>query len=53
MEKTLCVNCDNYWGDFKCSAFETRIPNKILTGTNDHSKPLKKQKNKIVFEPIK
>ena len=52
MEKTLCLNCNNYYAGFKCSAFPARIPNEILTGKDNHSKPLKDQKNKIVFEKI-
>jgi len=52
MEIILCQNCKNYFGDLKCQAFSDRIPNEILLGENDHSKPLPDQKNDIVFEPI-
>lgn len=52
MTKDLCNNCKHYFGDLKCSAFPERIPDRILTGGNDHSKPLKEQDNDIVFEPI-
>lgn len=33
-----------------CTAFPKEIPDKIFLGDNDHSKPLKGQGNKIVFE---
>lgn len=46
-----CPNCANYLGDLKCFAFIDRIPQEILEGTNDHTKPLPGQKNDIVFEP--
>lgn len=36
----------------KCPAFKGDIPDEILNGDNDHSKPLPGQGNKIVFEPI-
>jgi hypothetical protein len=34
-----------------CSAFLNGIPNEIAYGHNNHSKPFKGQKNKVVFEP--
>ena len=37
----------------KCLAFPKGIPAEIFTGKNNHSKPLPKQDNGIVFEPIK
>jgi hypothetical protein len=36
-----------------CKAFPKGIPKKIIFGKSDHSKPLKDQKNKIVFEKLK
>lgn len=51
MQKDLCNNCKNYFGDLKCLAFPDGIPKKILTGKNDHSEPLKSQDIPIVFEP--
>lgn len=33
-----------------CKAFSDRIPNEIAYGKNKHLKPLKNQKNKIVYE---
>jgi len=51
--KTLCFDCENYLGSGMCDAFPKGIPYEITSGTNDHAKPLKDQKNKIVFEPIK
>jgi len=44
-----CKHSDPYSAG--CKAFEN-IPEEILSGKNDHKKPLKDQKNKIVFEPI-
>lgn len=52
MEINLCQNCKNYIGDLKCKAFINGIPQEILEGKNDHSKPLKGQGNDIVFEKI-
>ena len=53
MQIDLCGKCKNYLYDLKCIAFPEGIPEEILTGKNDHSKPLPKQDNEIVFEPIK
>ena len=51
--KIICEKC-NHFTPLKggCKAFND-IPNEILSGENDHSKPLKDQKNEIVFEPKK
>ena len=53
MENMRCVSCKNYFGDLTCQAFPKEIPEEILTGDNDHSKPLPKQDNDIVFEEMK
>ena len=45
----ICAKCKNYLKDRKCKAFEI-IPNEIISGKKDHSKPLKNQKNDITFE---
>lgn len=54
--KIACNSCEHFnFEDFKtasCTAFKN-IPNEILRGKNMHTKPLKEQKNNIVFEPIK
>jgi hypothetical protein len=50
----ICFKCKNFnqiAGG--CKAFPDDIPNEILSGENDHSKPLPEQKNNIIFEPIK
>jgi len=60
MEKILCSKCKNYISNLKCFAFPNGIPNSIATGkingirliNNDHSKPLKNQKNDITFEEL-
>lgn len=50
-----CFKCKHtimdaeWWPE--CTAFPKGIPNIILSGKNDHSKPLPDQKNDIVFEP--
>ena len=52
MQKNLCNRCKNYIGNLKCFAFPGGIPNEIVIGKNDHSKPLKDQNNNIVFEKL-
>ena len=50
----VCARCKNFSRSsvgFKCKAFPKGIPEEILIGENDHAKPLKKQKNDIVFDP--
>jgi hypothetical protein len=52
----VCLECINLIKTNKklsCKAFKDLIPFEIIKGENDHSKPLKGQKNNIVFEPIK
>ena len=50
----VCFKCKNF-RRFRggCLAFPAGIPDQITSGQNEHSKPLKGQRNKIVFEPIK
>lgn len=51
--RPICIDCKNYNLDKgNCKAFE-EIPDEIYLGDNKHTKPLKGQKNNIVFEPIK
>jgi len=54
--KSPCLNCKHFNKDetngIICKAFEKGIPNEILLGKNDHSKPLDFQENEIVFEEI-
>lgn len=47
----ICLHCKNYKQERKCLAFN-RIPMEIISGKNDHAKPLPKQKNDIVFEQV-
>ena len=47
-----CPFCKHYQNDLKCDAFPEKIPTEILTGEISHEKPLKNQKNKIVFQPV-
>jgi hypothetical protein len=51
----ICINCKHLLeqgDDIKCKAFPNGIPELIATGESDHSKPLKGQKNNIVFEKL-
>lgn len=52
-KKIICFNCKHY-RDFEigCDAFPDGIPDEIVAGFNNHSKPLPFQQNDIVFEPI-
>ena len=47
----ICFKCKHFkrFG-VGCDAFPDGIPDEITTGTNNHSKPLPKQDNDIVFE---
>tara|TARA_R110000787_G_scaffold149285_1_gene263205 strand:- start:86 stop:274 length:189 start_codon:yes stop_codon:yes gene_type:complete len=47
----ICNKCIHQLKDLSCMAFD-KIPNEILLGENDHSKPLPEQDNNIVFEEI-
>ena len=46
-----CWKCKNYKKDGECLAFDV-IPDEILAGFNKHLKPLKDQKNDIIFKQI-
>ena len=48
----ICNTCKNHINGLKCKAFD-EIPDSILFGDNDHSKPLSGQKNNIIFEEKK
>lgn len=52
-KKLVCFKCKHF-KMFKggCDAFPNGIPSEITSGKNQHSKPLKGQKNKIVFEQM-
>ena len=54
--KIACNYCKHFDFEnmkaFSCDAFDN-IPDEILSGDNQHSKPLPGQGNNIVFEPIK
>ena len=48
-----CSNCKHFFESEKCPAFPNgNIPDEIIFGDNDHSKPLPDQGNDIIFEPI-
>lgn len=49
----ICFKCKNFdINKNTCKAFKKEIPEEILFGDNDHSKPLPEQENDLVFEPI-
>ncbi len=52
--ESICFKCKYFDIETSmCPAFEDGIiPQEILAGANDHTKPLPEQKNDIVFEPI-
>jgi len=52
MQCKRCNNCIYYRGELKCEAFPEGIPDEILLCENNHSKPLKNQKNDITFEEL-
>ena len=37
--KNICVICQHYKGNDKCSPYPDGIPKKILLGIHDHRKP--------------
>ena len=45
----ICNTCKWKGEDLMCEAFD-KIPDEILFGENDHSKPLPEQKNKITYQ---
>jgi hypothetical protein len=49
----VCFKCKHFRRfkeDGGCEAFPNGIPDEITSGKNKHNKPLKWQKNNIVFE---
>jgi hypothetical protein len=54
-QNPICLECLYFSrGEFgfKCKAFESGIPEIILTGEIEHNKPLPEQKNDFVFKDI-
>lgn len=57
MNEIICAKCKHFIKSEKrfnkCKAFPKipGIPWEIISGENDHKKPLPNQKNNIVFEP--
>ena len=49
--KLICFNCKHFRRFIGgCDAFPDGIPDEIISGENNHSKPLEFQTNNIVFE---
>jgi len=47
----VCFSCKHFnLETSKCPAFKDDIPDEILSGENNHKKPLEDQENTIVFE---
>jgi len=51
MQNNRCSECIFYLAGLKCKAFPDGIIQEILTGKDNHLKPIR-QGNDIVFEPI-
>ena len=49
----ICNYCKYYNQDGTCQAFPERIPDEILEGKNNHSRPLPEQQNTIIFVDIR
>lgn len=50
----VCFNCEHFTDEAPgCKAFPDGIPEEITSGKNKHRKPLKGQKNDIVFKRAK
>lgn len=47
----ICNNCTHHIKGIKCKAFAI-IPDEIIFGKNDHSKPLADQGNELVYQQI-
>lgn len=50
-ETTQCPTCKHYSGQLKCLAFPKGIPQRILTGKHDHTRPYDGDKG-IRYEPL-
>ena len=46
-----CFLCKHYIGVMRCKAFPEKIPEEIMTGFKDHSKPYPGD-NGIRYEPV-
>ena len=47
----VCFKCKHFRRfEEGCDAFPEGIPDEIISGNNNHSKPLPNQNNKVVFE---
>lgn len=54
VDNLICFNCKRFNFDgFGCKAFPEGIPVEITDQGENHDKPLPKQGNKLVYEPIK
>ena len=50
----VCFKCKYFrlfTGEGGCDAFPQGIPDEIVSGENEHSKPLKYQENSLTFTP--
>ena len=51
MQSSQCFVCKHYTGVITCKAFPDKIPDDIITGMFDHTKPYKGD-NGIRFEKV-
>ena len=51
MLSVQCLRCKHFKDFLKCNAFLKGIPEEILTGEHDHTKPFKGD-NGILFKPL-
>jgi hypothetical protein len=41
VQSTQCLECKHYEGQHTCKAFPVKIPEEIMTGVHDHTRPFK------------
>lgn len=50
-KQPICFNCKHFnLEESTCPAFDGDIPDEIIFGDNDHTKPIDGQNGKIVYE---
>ena len=49
---TYCATCKHYNKDLTCKAFPDGVPEKIITGLQEHNEPIAGQVGDFIHEPI-